>query len=603
MESRASSARGRVSRIAPWASLLIACDLTVTGSGAPDATPGLPDATVQVPGSSRDSGPAPLPPPADGGGALLPDAAIADAGPATTPGAAAGTLLRARTDAELALFVNGAQVGAVLPAAAATLTATLPLREGSNVIVVRARSDGARPFVAAALSGRFGRVITGSGWRAARGTAADLDGVPAATQATFDDSGWAPARAVEVDPGDAQVGAAVWGEQGAEFVLLRLVLYVPLDYDAHRPLGVAASATGGAGGQVVRVRDTRALADALCAKRVANGCADDTPRIVELEPMVYDFTGSEGRASENGCYVKECADPGARQQILNRQNWCAGRAQFPVSYDVAGTTPLVVGSNKTLIGVGSGAVLRGKGLALRGGVSNVVLRNFTISDVNADVVWGGDGLTLDDAARVWVDHLRFARIGRQMVVTGFGSAEDVTFSFNELDGRSPFSATCDGTHYWTLLLLGERDRLSFVGNWIHHVSGRTPHAGGLMDARNAVQLANNLISDVPGHALEPLTDGTHLLLEGNVFERVAALVGPTDDPGHVLGPESAMPDLCSAALGRPCEPNLLIDSAGSLPVDVETLSGFDATARARAWQPFEARYVPASVPHLAGPLL
>src|SRR5262249_45678247 len=161
------------------------------------------------------------------------------------------------------------------------------------------------------------------------------------------------------------------------------------------------------------------------------------------------------------------------------------------SYDRAGTTPLVVGSNKTLLGVGPNAAIKGKGLTLKNGVSNIVIRNLTISDINPQLVWGGDAITIDDADRVWIDHVRFAAIGRQMIVTGYGKASHVTISWNEFDGRTPYSAYCNGTHYWVWLILGASDSITFASNWIHDTSGRAPHAGGMKNASNILHLTNN----------------------------------------------------------------------------------------------------------------
>lgn len=64
-----------------------------------------------------------------------------------------------------------------------------------------------------------------------------------------------------------------------------------------------------------------------------------------------------------------------------------------------------------------------------------------------------------------------------MIVSGWGAAGHVTISDNEFDGKSTWSAGCNGKHYWTMLLLGEKDFYTIAGNWFHDVSGRTPHIG------------------------------------------------------------------------------------------------------------------------------
>src|SRR6185503_6910341 len=68
------------------------------------------------------------------------------------------------------------------------------------------------------------------------------------------------------------------------------------------------------------------------------------------------------------------------------------------------------GSNKTLVGLGRGAMLRGAWLSAVG-VENVIVRNVTFYDVNPSIIEAGDGVSLDAVSRVWLDHLTFRWIG------------------------------------------------------------------------------------------------------------------------------------------------------------------------------------------------
>jgi pectin lyase len=191
-----------------------------------------------------------------------------------------------------------------------------------------------------------------------------------------------------------------------------------------------------------------------------------------------------------------------------------------------------------------------------------------------------------------------------MIVTGFGKASRVTFSYNDFDGRTPYSGTCNGAHYWGLLLLGAADTLTFYGNWLHDISGRGPHAGGLMNATNSVQLVNNYFQRFPGHELEAYTDKTHLLLEGNQFEKVDQLMDPSATGGHVMFPVGSPSELCQGALGRACVPNAIVPSASSkLPLDAAALGQLGKDALPSIVAPYDAGKVSRSVRHLAGPLL
>lgn len=60
---------------------------------------------------------------------------------------------------------------------------------------------------------------------------------------------------------------------------------------------------------------------------------------------------------------------------------CGGSDMSPaqVKFDKAGTTPLVVGSNKSIVGVGAKGVLQGKGLRLPKTSKNVIIQNIHIT--------------------------------------------------------------------------------------------------------------------------------------------------------------------------------------------------------------------------------
>lgn len=62
---------------------------------------------------------------------------------------------------------------------------------------------------------------------------------------------------------------------------------------------------------------------------------------------------------------------------------------------------LAVGSNISLIGKGKGANIMGEGLNVYN-ATNVIIRNLGIR-----FVVGGDGMTIQNSTRVWVDHCEF----------------------------------------------------------------------------------------------------------------------------------------------------------------------------------------------------
>jgi len=67
------------------------------------------------------------------------------------------------------------------------------------------------------------------------------------------------------------------------------------------------------------------------------------------------------------------------------------------------TEKVRVGSNKTILGIGSDSGLKGAGLHLRG-VHNILIRNLSIHDSDDDAVNIEDG-----AHHIWIDHCDFSR--------------------------------------------------------------------------------------------------------------------------------------------------------------------------------------------------
>jgi pectin lyase len=301
--------------------------------------------------------------------------------------------------------------------------------------------------------------------------------------------------------------------------------------------------------------------------------------------------------------------PTQNEYIVDKLGACTGKQTFQFMYDKAGTTPLAVGSNKTIIGVGPDATIKGKGLSIAGGASNVIVRNLTITTINPQIVWGGDAIHIDGASNVWIDHLRFSLIARQMIVTGFGAASNVTLSWNEFDGRTPYAPFCNGAHYYVMLFLGSADTITVSDNWIHDTSGRGPHAGGLNNATVTVQLVNDYYDYVPGFAAQPITTLAHLFFEGTYFRDVDTpfKVDTTTQPapGQAYAPipstVASTAAACQAALGRACATNIATPENGSFPLDQSVLDALANVGAASVVAPYPAAEVPNAVPHLAGP--
>lgn len=336
------------------------------------------------------------------------------------------------------------------------------------------------------------------------------------------------------------------------------------------PIGFGAGTTGGAGGAVVTVTSAKDLAAALCATSSGGRCTDTTPRVIRVSG-VLDFRGMEGRKTELGCTYsdKNCSVNGKKEQILNYTTYCSGKDKYDITYDAAGKTPLLVGSNKTLIGVGAGSGIKGKGLYLNNGVSNIIVRNLAITDINDGLIWGGDAITIDNASKVWIDHNYVARIGRQHIVTGWGTAQNVTISDNHFDGTTDYAHWCNGRAYWIMLLVGENQTITLSGNRIHNTSGRSPDVGKKDTAASGgiVHLVNNFYDSnyytgglVGSNDVATLVEGNYFSKGDFFFPIMDSTENKTDTHSNqnfapVAGNSATANRTCASVLGRNCAIN------------------------------------------------
>ncbi|KAF2163223.1 polysaccharide lyase family 1 protein [Zasmidium cellare ATCC 36951] len=325
--------------------------------------------------------------------------------------------------------------------------------------------------------------------------------------------------------------------------------------------GFAAGTTGGAAGETVTPTTTDELVSYLES--------EDALTIVLNQE--FDFTGTEGTTTETGCAPWGTA--AGCQLAINANDWCGDNPAAEVTYDVAGTTAINVGSDKSIIGVGDAGVIKGKGLRFVNSVSNVIIQNIHITDLNPEYVWGGDAITLDGSSNIWIDHVKISLIGRQFIVSGYETNTAISITNSEFDGQTSWSASCDGNHYWGLFFIGEGDQITFKGNYIHHTSGRSPKVGG-----NALfHAVNNYWADNSGHAFEG--EEAYILLEGSTFDNVT---NPAQDFAASLYAPSSSDSACTDALGRACAANVLTDSGTLEGTDSSVLSQFSGLTIADA---------------------
>jgi pectin lyase len=190
---------------------------------------------------------------------------------------------------------------------------------------------------------------------------------------------------------------------------------------------------------------------------------DSQNRVIMLD-RTFDFTGTEGTATETGC--APWGTGSGCQTAINKNDWCtreqASAPKVTVKYDKAGILGITVKSNKSLIGVGNKGVIKGKGIRMVSGVKNIIIQNVHITNLNPQYVWGGDAITLDNTDMIWIDHVTTSLIGRQHLVLGSNASGRVTVSNSKFDGQTSWSATCNTYHYWGMYFTGSNDVSDFL---------------------------------------------------------------------------------------------------------------------------------------------
>lgn len=161
--------------------------------------------------------------------------------------------------------------------------------------------------------------------------------------------------------------------------------------------GFAAGVTGGASGSTVYPTTTDELVSYL---------GSSEPLTIVLQ-QTFDFTDTEGTVTATGC--APWGTGSACQEAINANDWCTNyepdAPSVTVEYYAAATLGITITSDKSLIGSGSSGVIKGRGVRIVSGASNVIIQNIEITDLNPKYVWGGDAITLDDCDLVWIDHV------------------------------------------------------------------------------------------------------------------------------------------------------------------------------------------------------
>jgi pectate lyase len=170
-----------------------------------------------------------------------------------------------------------------------------------------------------------------------------------------------------------------------------------------------------------------------------------------------------------------------------------------------------VASDKTIVGVGTTGEIVGGGFFAGANAHNIIIRNLTIRDTYVKGDWWGksqdfDGLQLDAAHHVWVDHCHFQRHGDGCIDSRKGTTY-LTISW------CVFS-----DHNKTLAIGWDEDlsnQVTLHHNWFRNVNCRNPRVGGAL----RVHLYNNYVQNVGWFAHE--SEGSNMIVQNSLFDNVS----------------------------------------------------------------------------------
>lgn len=302
---------------------------------------------------------------------------------------------------------------------------------------------------------------------------------------TYDDASWESAVASgssSITPsgnklsGFASGSAAkwIWASSAAS---TRAVLRFKFNIQAE---GFGATTTGGDGGTISVLSDTAAIRKAL---------QDTVTRTILVPEGTYDFRKfrsaiAEAAAAGYTWCKRPCSSSDVNSKnTLYRINFYANScSELNDNMSVVTASDnlkkwdnwITTKANKSVIGMGRGAALRGVAFAMRAneGAKNQIYRNLALYDVNPHLVEGGDGLeasggSSNRTSNLWADHISYKWVSDGMdmeYVTG------ATISWLDYDGRNEYN--CYETDPY--VTLNEDVELTYANNYWHATYGRVP---------------------------------------------------------------------------------------------------------------------------------
>lgn len=278
--------------------------------------------------------------------------------------------------------------------------------------------------------------------------------------------------------------------------------------------GGASAAAGSSGAGVGGTRTGTGGADAGSAGAVSAGTggSSDTSGC----PLTLEGFATLDGDGQNGTYGGLEGETVTVTSQAELERYATAAEPFTIRIQGAITlapkgTEVRVASDKTLIGVGTSGEIVAGGFRLTEGVHNVIFRNLVIRDTLVEDDWEGktqdwDGIQMDTAHHVWIDHCHFHHIGDGII----DSRKDTTYltvSWSILsDHNKAFGIG------WTDNLVAQ---MTIHHNILRDLNQRNPSTDNVLRAH----LFNNWLLRISSYG-NYARGGTNMVLENSVFDQV-----------------------------------------------------------------------------------
>lgn len=395
------------------------------------------------------------------------------------------------------LYLNG-ELLAQDNVAGRTTFVPMTFLPGTNALSVVGIDGNGAPGVLVQIDELEKTLVSGGGWKVSTSVTDNTW-----KNRTYNDASWAAATAsgsaAATPSGKALSGFApgstaqwIWaGAATSTQAVLRTTFKIQAE-------GFGAATTGGDGGAIVVASDSTSIIKAL---------QDTAAKVILVPEGTYDFRRRRNAVTEakaagrtwckRPCGASDANSANTYYRVAFEANSCASLADgsTPVAESenlMAWSNWIVTKANKTLIGMGRGANLRGASIYMRAneGSKNHIYRNLGIYDVNPHLVEGGDGLSIvggkdNRTGKYWADHISYKWISDGLDIE---YSTETTISWLDYDGRNEFN--CYETDPYVALV--EDADVTYANSYWHATMGRVPKVGSAVNP-SRVHLYNNYI--------------------------------------------------------------------------------------------------------------